>query len=55
MKLIRWPVAAATAYVIYKYTIGNKAKGEAVFDSPEGEDLAPPKVAKPKRFKVGAK
>jgi len=37
VKIIRWPVAAATAYVIYKYTIGKKDRGEDVFASPEGE------------------
>ena len=41
MKLVRWPLAAASAYVIYKYTIGRKAKGEAVFASPEDEESAP--------------
>lgn len=41
MKLIRWPLAAASAFVIYKYTIGRKAKGEPVFASPEDEEAAP--------------
>ncbi len=44
MKLIRWAAAGASAYVVYKYAIGKKAKGgEAVFTSPEdGEDGVPP-------------
>ena len=46
MKLVRWPVAAVTAYVIYKYTIGKKTKGEAVFASPEPEE-APAEPEKP--------
>ena len=37
LKIVRWPVAAATAYVIYKYTIGKKAKGQAVFTEPSEE------------------
>jgi hypothetical protein len=47
MKLVRWAAAGASAYVIYKYTIGKKAKGESVFVAPpeEGEDAA----AKPAR------
>lgn len=56
MKLVRWPLAAASAYVIYKYTIGRKAKGEAVFAAPDDEEKEPrkPRVvskarAKPKR------
>ena len=53
MKLLRWPLAGVTAYVIYKYAIGKKAKGERVFDSPEtGKDDASPKApAKPVRAK----
>lgn len=41
MKLVRWAAAGASAYVIYKYTIGKKAKGEPVLASPpkSGEDL----------------
>lgn len=52
MKLLRWAVAGASAYAIYKYSIGKKAKGENVLESPEatitrmtsaenGEDAAP--------------
>ena len=53
MKLVRWPVAAVTAYVIYKYTIGKKSKGEAVFATPEpevtpDEPARPDSAAKPK-------
>lgn len=53
MKLVRWPVAAVTAYVIYKYTIGKKTKGEAVFAAPEPDGTAsepqrPDSAAKPK-------
>ena len=46
MKLIRWPLAAASAYVIYKYTIGRKAKGEAVFATPD-DDATPPRQPRP--------
>lgn len=35
MKLLRWSLAGASAYVIYKYSIGKKAKGDDVFQSPE--------------------
>lgn len=59
MKLLRWSLAGATAYVIYKYAIGKKADaGEAVFTSPEtdpetvtpvGGSPMPASGAKPKR------
>jgi hypothetical protein len=50
MKLLRWAMAGASAYVVYKYTIGQKAKGEDVFKSPDGSDETPaPAAAKPKR------
>lgn len=39
MKLLRWTLAGASAYVIYKYTIGKKGEGEDVFVAPE-EDAA---------------
>lgn len=35
MKLLKWAVGGASAYVIYKYSIGRKAKGEDVFVTPE--------------------
>jgi hypothetical protein len=38
MKLVRWAAAGASAYVIYKYTIGKKAKGEPVFTAPPTAD-----------------
>ena len=38
MKLVRWTLAGASFYVIYKYTIGKKAKGEDVFAAPEPEE-----------------
>ncbi len=48
MKLFRWAAAGASVYVIYKYSIGKKAKGENVFDSPgaDTEGSAPAKPAK---------
>jgi hypothetical protein len=46
MKLTRWALAGASAYVVYKYGIGKKAKGEDVFVSPEG-DTAPRESAAP--------
>ena len=60
MKLFRWAAAGASVYVIYKYSIGKKAKGEKVFDSPQAKpepkpepDTAPgqsaTKRAKPRR------
>lgn len=58
MKLLRWTLAGASAYVVYKYTIGKKAKGEDVFVapeeaegtlSPERESAAPPKRSKPRK------
>jgi hypothetical protein len=49
MKLLRWAMAGASAYVVYKYTIGQKAKGEDVFKSPESAGEEIPAPAKPKR------
>lgn len=46
MKLLRWTLAGASFFVIYKYSIGKKAQGSNVFDSPEGEQ---PEAAKPKK------
>lgn len=63
MKLLRWTLAGASAYVIYKYSIGKKAKGEDVFVSPEksladgAEDGVVPERAnpgQPKRRKTRA-
>ncbi len=56
MKLVRWPIAAATAYAVYKYTIGRKAKGEAVFatldeENPEKTPPRPASATKPKRVR----
>jgi hypothetical protein len=58
MKLLRWTIAGASFYVIYKYSIGKKAKGEGVLVSPEkvqadvaegkGIDGSAPAKAKPK-------
>ncbi len=42
MKLLRWAVAgaaSASVYVVYRYSIGKKAKGEDVFTSP-GDGVA---------------
>ena len=38
MKLVRWTLAGASFYVIYKYTIGKKAAGEDVFSASEPEE-----------------
>jgi hypothetical protein len=38
MKLLRWTLAGASAYAIYKYTIGKRSRGEEVFVSPQEED-----------------
>jgi hypothetical protein len=46
MKLLRWTLAGASFYVIYKYAIGQKAKGEEVFQSPENSEDATPAPAK---------
>lgn len=57
MKLLRWTMAGASAYVIYKYAIGNKAKGEDVFKSPESADepvAAAPKKPRARRAKPKA-
>lgn len=59
MKLLRWTIAGASFYVVYKYSIGKKAKGRGVLVSPEkvqadvaeGKDItepAPTNAAKPK-------
>ncbi|MCB2061193.1 MAG: hypothetical protein R3E09_04475 [Novosphingobium sp.] len=62
MKLLRWAVAGASVYAVYKYSIGKKAKGEDVFVSPEreieklteGEETAEEALpAKPKRQRSG--
>lgn len=49
MKLLRWAMAGASAYVVYKYTIGKKAQGEDVFKSPENSGDELPAPAKPRR------
>ena len=55
MKLLRWAMAGASAYVVYKYTIGRKG-GEEVFKSPETGDEAPsPAPAKPSRSRRAKK
>lgn len=33
MKLLRWAVAGASVYAVYRYSIGKKAKGEDVLVS----------------------
>jgi hypothetical protein len=38
MKLLRWTLAGASFYVVYKYTIGKKTKGENVFATPETDE-----------------
>lgn len=58
MKLLRWTIAGASFYVVYKYSIGKKSKGEGVLVSPEkvqadvaegkGIDSPTAKPAKPK-------
>lgn len=58
MKLLRWAVAGASVYAVYKYSIGNKAKGEDVFTSPEKavadlDSKSPP--AEPKADKPAAR
>ena len=40
MKLLRWAAAGASVYLIYKYSIGGKAKGENILASPPGEQNA---------------
>lgn len=35
MKLLRWSLAGASAYVIYKYTIGKKSRGKELSLAPE--------------------
>lgn len=37
MKLVRWTLAGASFYVIYKYTIGKKSAGEDVFTAPDAD------------------
>ncbi|MFA7604479.1 MAG: hypothetical protein WCY29_15880 [Novosphingobium sp.] len=63
MKLLRWTLAGASAYAIYKYTIGKKTQGEEVFVSPaeneegglspERASAAPPKRSKARKVKAG--
>ncbi len=58
MKLLRWTIAGASFFVVYKYSIGKKAQGEGVLVSPErvqadvaegkGIDEPAPKPAKAK-------
>lgn len=61
MKLLRWTLAGASFYVIYKYSIGKKAKGKDVFVSPDEDAAEAPEGAgiqeeagaeKPKRAKT---
>ena len=50
MKLLRWAVGGASVYVIYKYSIGRKSKGEDVFVNPEKEiEKASKRSAKAKK------
>jgi len=53
VKLLRWTLAGASFYVIYKYSIGNKAQGKDVFVSPENDqqpsDAEAATTEKPKR------
>jgi hypothetical protein len=55
MKLLRWAVGGASAYVIYRYSIGRKAKGDDVFVTPEKAvarmtgEAAPAKKVVPRR------
>jgi hypothetical protein len=44
MKLLRWTLAGASFYVVYKYTIGKKAKGEKVFAAPDAEEAPEPRI-----------
>jgi hypothetical protein len=62
MKLLRWAVAgaaSASVYVVYRYSIGKKAKGEDVFSSPDDGvaklDDARAKAAKTKAPSTKAK
>jgi hypothetical protein len=63
MKLLRWTIAGASFYVIYKYSIGKKAKGEGVLVSPEkvqadmaeGKDIGEPSPAQTVKPKAKAK
>jgi len=54
MKLLRWAAAGASAYVVYKYSIGKKAKGEDVFQSPDA-DLVEAKAKKVSPTKASTK
>jgi hypothetical protein len=38
MKLLRWTLAGASFYIVYKYTIGKKTTGEKVFTAPEPDE-----------------
>lgn len=55
MKLLRWAVAGASVYAVYRYSIGRKARGEDVFVSPEKaiaeltDGDSQPATEKPKR------
>jgi hypothetical protein len=37
MKLLRWALAGASVYVVYKYSIGHRARGDEVFVTASGE------------------
>lgn len=49
MKLLRWTMAGASAYVIYKYAIGKKVQGEDVFKSPDTASESVAAAPKPTR------
>lgn len=55
MKLLRWTMAGASAYVIYKYAIGKKAKGEDVFKSPKTADEPVAAAPKPRTRRANPK
>ena len=46
MKLLRWTLAGASFYVMYKNAIGKKGKGEDVFAAPDDGGKEKP-AAKP--------
>ena len=57
MKLLRWAVAGASVYAVYRYSIGKRAKGEDVFVSKDREiaKLTQDEPAEEKSGKAGAK
>ncbi|MCW1432315.1 hypothetical protein [Novosphingobium sp. JCM 18896] len=44
MKLLRWALAGASVYAVYRYSIGRKRPGQPVFVKPLAEAQGAPRT-----------